>query len=328
MPSAATATNPRVDTSLVILSGMLLVINSHLEAFYPRPWMAGDGLLGNSIFFFVSGFGVTCSLHSRAQDFGSYYLRRILRIFPALFITELAFGWFAPRQWTLSEPSSLLGLFLYPTRFTYVRCIVVFYALLYFIVRFVPRKACVAVWMALLAGYAFLCWKQTHHLVPGVSTLSAVPSVIYSTYFFMVTLAGSHFASSGTPRLTRSSLLLLAVAVLLYAGARALVSIRQRVDLFPLLQAACFACVVQIFRVLASSEVERLVRAAPRLAMVIGALATVSLETYLLHTYFVDWPVFTKLPFPAGVVAVFAATFALAFPLAALVRKLRLSRSS
>lgn len=328
MSSPSTGSNARVDTSLVILSGMLLVINSHLEAFYPRPWMAGDGLLGNSIFFFVSGFGVTCSLNARPQSFGSYFIRRLLRIYPALFITELAFGWFAHKHWSVSEPASLTTLFLYPTRFTYVRCIVIFYALLYLVVRFVPRKASIAVWAALLAGYGFLCVKHGSDLLPGISSLSAVPSVIYTTYFFMVTLAGSHFASSSAPRLTGSSLFLLGAAVLLYSGVRVVVSIRHRVDLFPLLHLACFGCAIQIFRVLASSEVERFVRGLPRLAAVVGALAALSLETYLLHTYFADWPVFTKLPFPLGIVAIFIITFVLAFPLAALARKLRLGKTS
>lgn len=325
MSSSASTSPARVETSLVILTGMILVINSHLEAFYPRAWMAGDGLLGNSIFFFVSGFGVTCSLNTRPQNFAAYYTRRISRIYPALFITELAFGWFAPRHWALSEPSSLAGLFLYPTRFTYVRCIVIFYALLYFIVRFVPRRASLAVWGSLLAGYVFLCWDQTRHLVRGESSLSAVPSVIYSTFFFTVTFAGSRFASSGPPRLTRGSVLLLAGALLTYAWARTLVSIHHRIDLFPLLQMTCFACVVQIFRVFASSAVVHHVRAFPRLATLIGMLSGLSLETYLLHTYFMDWPVFTKLPFPAGVMAVFFTTFVLALPLAALVRRLRLA---
>lgn len=328
MSSPTTGSNARVDTSLVILSGMLLVINSRLEAFYPRPWMAGDGLLGNSIFFFVSGFGVTCSLSARPQSFGSYFIRRLLRIYPALFVTELAFGWFAHKHWSVSEPTSLSALFLYPTRFTYVRCIVVFYALLYFVVRFIPRKASIAVWAALLAGYAFLCVKHASHLVPGVSSLSAVPSVIYTTYFFMVTLAGSHFASSSAPRLTGSSLLLLAAAVLAYSGVRVVVSIQHRIDLFPLLHLACFGCAIQMFRVLASSEMERFVRGIPRLAALVGALAALSLETYLLHTYFADWPIFTKLPFPVGIVAIFVITFLLAIPLAALVRKLRLGKSS
>ena len=109
---------------------------------------------------------------------------------------------------------------------------------------------------------------------------------------------------------------------------RVVVSIKQRVDLFPLLQLASFATVVQMFRVLAAPEVVDFVRRQPAVAAGIAAMAALSLETYLLHTYFAEWPVFARLPFPLGVLAIFAVTFIAAIPLAALARRLRPARAS
>ena len=56
-PTAA-ADAPRRDTTLMRALGALLVANSHLEHFYPFAWLAGDGLVGNSFFFLLAGFGL------------------------------------------------------------------------------------------------------------------------------------------------------------------------------------------------------------------------------------------------------------------------------
>jgi peptidoglycan/LPS O-acetylase OafA/YrhL len=69
----------------------ILIANSHLEGLYPRSWMAADGFIGNSIFFLLSGYGITISLLGREQTFVHYYVRRILRIYPVVWLVEIIF---------------------------------------------------------------------------------------------------------------------------------------------------------------------------------------------------------------------------------------------
>src|SRR5262245_5871015 len=69
----------RVDTTIVRVLAMLLIANSHLEALYPRPWLAGDGLLGNSLFYVLSGFGLAASAEARGlAGFGPWFARRLI----------------------------------------------------------------------------------------------------------------------------------------------------------------------------------------------------------------------------------------------------------
>src|SRR5215831_9694789 len=77
----------RVDTTLVRVLAMVLIANSHLEALYPRPWLAGDGLLGNSLFYVLSGFGLAASAATRGlPGFVPWYTKRLVRIYPSLWL--------------------------------------------------------------------------------------------------------------------------------------------------------------------------------------------------------------------------------------------------
>jgi peptidoglycan/LPS O-acetylase OafA/YrhL len=62
-----------VNTRFLLFIAAVFVVNSHLEAFYPNPVLAGDGLIGYSLFFFVAGLGLALSGMNitGADSFGS-----------------------------------------------------------------------------------------------------------------------------------------------------------------------------------------------------------------------------------------------------------------
>ena len=57
---------------------MILITNSHFGGIYPKSSMAFGGLLGNIIFFAVSGY----CLADIKEPFGKWYPKRLLRIYP------------------------------------------------------------------------------------------------------------------------------------------------------------------------------------------------------------------------------------------------------
>ena len=57
---------------------VLLVINSHLDAYYPHSALATGGALGNALFFVVSGFCLA-DIHDK---FDKWYFYRVLKIYP------------------------------------------------------------------------------------------------------------------------------------------------------------------------------------------------------------------------------------------------------
>src|SRR5262245_25129461 len=95
----------RVDTTILRVLAIILIANSHLEDLYPARWLAADGLIGNSLFFLLSGFGLALSPRTNKGPFLAWYRRRLGRIYPALWLTVLtALLLFrgAGRDWSLS----------------------------------------------------------------------------------------------------------------------------------------------------------------------------------------------------------------------------------
>src|SRR6266436_2591637 len=96
--------SPHKNTLLLQAAAAVLIANSHLEGLYPKSWMAADGFIGNSMFFLLSGYGISLSLKSKPQSFPSYYWRRILRIYPTVWIVQVIFYFLLQSRWKNSSP--------------------------------------------------------------------------------------------------------------------------------------------------------------------------------------------------------------------------------
>ena len=99
-----------------------LITNSHYGNVYP-PFMsivANGGLLGDVIFFSVSGYCL-CNIKS---SFLKWYTKRLYRIYiPVWIITLLYLGIGA---YNLSQ-HSLVEMLIYPTRYHFIRSIILLY---------------------------------------------------------------------------------------------------------------------------------------------------------------------------------------------------------
>lgn len=98
----------------------LLVINSHMSICYPNyEFFATGGAIGNSLFFFASGFTL---FMGEMTNFPNYYKKRISRIYPSV----LAMGVFSGIIFN-SSASFLNQLGGY----WFVNCIMIYYAILW-----------------------------------------------------------------------------------------------------------------------------------------------------------------------------------------------------
>lgn len=112
----------------------MIITNSHYVGVYPNDIIANGGLLGDVIFFAVSGF----CLCNPKLSFPRWYGKRIVRVYPqALLITALylAIGVYI---WGNFTP---LGWFVYPTNFHFIASIMVLYIPFYFLMRIPKVKA-------------------------------------------------------------------------------------------------------------------------------------------------------------------------------------------
>lgn len=140
----------------------LIITNSHYTQVYPTDLIANGGLLGDVIFFAVSGFCLTNIRYS----FFSWYRKRIFRIYPAVWIitgTYLVIGWYSFDAW------SIFSYFMYPTYYHFVASIIVLYIPFYFVVSFNYlrthiRLCMLLVFLAQILVYLFAYDKSYYHI--------------------------------------------------------------------------------------------------------------------------------------------------------------------
>lgn len=111
---------------LLRILGAILITNSHYGEVYPVSVLANGGLLGDVLFFAVSGF----CLYPIRKSFPQWYGRRLKRIFPLVWIITIVYlllGFY--------QADSFLGyvkLLVYPTYYHFVASILLLYIVYYF----------------------------------------------------------------------------------------------------------------------------------------------------------------------------------------------------
>lgn len=141
-----------------------LITNSHYADIWPVSAMAAGGHLGNCLFFLVSGF---CLCHVK-DSFPKWYTKRIVRIYPALWIAIIAnllAGFFS-----ISSVSGFMHCFFYPTWYHFVASIMFLYILFYFVRKIqwrtgVKSKSVLLITIAVFSViYLFLFDKSNYHI--------------------------------------------------------------------------------------------------------------------------------------------------------------------
>lgn len=106
-----------------------LITNAHYTGIYPSDFIANGGLVGDVIFFAVSGF---CLYHVRFPFF-KWYGKRLIRVYiPAMLITAvyMILGFYM-----VSAEKPVLWWFVYPTYYHFVASIIVLYIPFYAVMK-------------------------------------------------------------------------------------------------------------------------------------------------------------------------------------------------
>jgi hypothetical protein len=188
--------NETIDTTLLLAICTWFIFNSHLEAFYPYKWLAADGLLANSLFYLLSGFAIQKSLRYDSRGFYAYAIRRMLRIYPAILTVGTIFLFFGVYGKVELDFLHMISYFVWPTPYTYVKHIVVYYIILYFVARGSKVFHFGLLVVALLVSAFAIGW---HLWAVGADyrlSLGALPATIWWPYFFALVLGGAFIARS------------------------------------------------------------------------------------------------------------------------------------
>ncbi|MFZ6765222.1 acyltransferase family protein [Pseudoroseomonas sp. WGS1072] len=299
---------------IVRAAAILLVTNSHLEAFLPWPALATGGMLGNGLFFFASGFAVTLALRRAGHGFGAWYARRIKRIFiPYLLIAVplLFLGWKA-----VSDVEDLLWFLLAPREFWFLPAIAILYIPSYWLIRHASLRSTRIVLFSNLATFVVVA-----PFFADLSQWSIEQNAPLKTFFYF-SLMTAGILKARLPEPSHHSLLpaltRLATATALYFGFLAFLAYTDMFEIQALAHLLSFIWVLSAFDVAAHPEVEKIFRRYLNSSIIF--LSRTTLQIYLVQVPLVTLSSLRDWPFPLNILFLLTSIIVLAAVLAYLAK--------
>ncbi|WP_286881625.1 acyltransferase [Sphingomonas sp.] len=284
---------------------ILLITNSHLGFYYPRPGLAAGGMIGNCIFFIVSGWALTVALSDSTERLGPWLARRLTRLYAPLcvVVTILIFlGRYIPANF-----HDLFSAYLYPSEFWFVPAIAAFYIPIYFVIHYWRNG--LAAWSV---GFTLLTVYFVNYMwCIDVSIWSIEKTVQSKIFFYMIAMfLGVVMAERDLPEGLGSASLLAAGAAI---GYLVLQKILRSEALLPwqfLAQLTGLTFALAVVHVLA--QLARRSRVRGSCSRIIDYLSSRSLQIYICQVPMLDWKPAKTLSFPWNLGAFILVTLAAA----------------
>lgn len=301
-----------MDTTALRALAIVLIANSHLENLYPFRPLAADGLIGNTLFFLLSGLGLALSPRTGSAPFLQWLRRRLERIYPSVWIAVLVGTVGLHGAWRHWHPSDAARAFLWPTPYMFIGQILLFYPVFYLLKALKSPRMELGLFLGLGAPYAAIAWFcYDLHLLSWIFYFQVM--IFGGLLVYRVDRIGRHPGRDGVVlAASLASYVLLKLAMV--TG-----RIPMHVGALHLLTLPILWGLVNIF----SADRVRAVLQDARLAAPLQGLAGMTLEIYLVHEFVLHTPPVQALVFPINVAAFWAATLPVAWALRATADRLR-----
>jgi hypothetical protein len=288
------------DTALMRAIAALLIANSHLELFYPRAWLAGDGLLGNALFYFLSGFGVALGARSRPRGFFPWFGRRIVRIYPSVIIAALIIFVILQHDWKTYTFRSYLYL-LWPTPWGFVGHVMILYIVLYWMLKFPYKLLHILVVLAIAIAYiiSYCTYVPTMSATEPLS-LGRARYDVHTLYFSGIMLLGGLLAPiihrPGRTAIRDGTLLIVTFAAYVVIKFAMVHGYYPR--WFIVLHILTLAICLMILRVSATDDLQEFLARVRPIGWFVALLAGITLEMYIMQGSVQEIPGLVTLRFP------------------------------
>lgn len=282
---------------------IILVTHSHMDAFYPMSAVATGGMLGNTLFFFVSGYGLALSLAREKVAFWPWYLKRLWRIYAPLW---LALVIFIPLVFRPQTPFDALRLLLIPQEYWFLPTIAILYAPAYLVINRFQAQGVQWLLIAILLAYI-----AALPVLADPARWSAEDSVPLKAMFYFGALVGGVYLQKLGSRQAQPGFLITAA---LTVGYFAFLTMLRVTDLY-ILQAGAnliaLSWTFAIFRYLSSEGIERVLRR--RAERGITLLSSITIQIYLVQVPLISYGRLEELHFPLDVALLWSTVVLLAW---------------
>ena len=305
------------DTQFLRALGILIIINSHLDNYYPIPQIATGGAIGNSIFFFLSAFGLYLSQQKNKISFSQWFTNRISRIYPSLWLVlifilmplEIING-----TLSIAETTSFIGNFFNPP-YWFLQALLVYYLITYVLLKNNNHKNIVCALIILSVIY-FICYFSWVDLTKW----SVEKSPFDLIHYLMIFIFGI-FIATQNEKITYtgySNYLMLAFIIMAVYAHKFLMSKGHYLEFQFIQQIAMYPIVVYLLKISRSPFIVSGLMKSKIMAPAARFLSNHTLEIYIIHETINNPVQKLQLPFPVNVFIFLILTFGLA----AIVNKL------
>ena len=183
---------------------VLIVANSHMDILYGKySTLATGGAIGDSLFFFASGFTLFLGRFGR---FDNWYKRRIKRIYPSVIAWAVLLAFLGFWQMPITQ--------LVRGGDWFITCIMLYYIVLYFIRKWFSTKPLIPFVVTIVTIMIWYCFENSSSLFMYGSTY------FKWVHYFLFMLAGAYVGGNvwrfkSKPLL---DLLLLIVCIVFFYG--------------------------------------------------------------------------------------------------------------
>ena len=300
-----------LDTICLRAIAILLVINSHLDFYYPIPFIGTGGTIGNSLFFFLSSFGLAKSAQTKRIRFVDYLAKRINRIYPAVWFTIIFLlfpSMIYQSRFHINKLSIYVGYFFYPP-FWFLRALMVYYIISYCF--FYSRNKSILIKPFLLSFFSYFI-AYTFWLDLSSSSVEKAPFKFI--FYFLIFLFGIHIARSKRDIVYNGpiDLLFLFLSVSTMYLHRFLMINNILPEMQFIQHAAMFPTVFFALKACRSPFILNGVMKNRALSSISNFLASRTLEIYIVHMTISPHIRNLKLPFPFNIFLFLTLTFIIA----------------
>jgi peptidoglycan/LPS O-acetylase OafA/YrhL len=268
----------------------ILIINSHYIGVYPIDIIASGGLLGDVIFFALSGF----VLVNIKENFMNWYKKRLIRIYPSIWIITLIYivlGFYTFESW------SVISYFLYPTYYHFIASIVILYIPYYFVVKneFLRNRVPIIMLSAFifqLIIYIFFYNKTYYHI-------DTVREGMIRFLFFQSMLMGIYFRINHSKYINQKKIfnwILLLISLFVYFATKLAFFKIDQISQYQIInQVTLFISLYYIFKCFACIDAQ-LVTLPKEIKTPVAIIAKITLQIYAVQ--YVIIPKFAYIVFP------------------------------
>ena len=285
-----------------------LITNSHYGGIYPDQLMAIGGLLGDVLFFCVSGY---CLCHVKGS-FPRWYGKRVMRCYvPVILITAIymLIGYYP------KNIHSALWWYIYPTYYHFVASIIILYIPFYVFMKIKWCKQHIPLLMLLIAAVYMLVYLFAYNT--AYYHIDTVEEPMIRFLFMESMLLGAHLKQREDKIRNRFSWTTAVMTIVLFATyfvSKILFSRNPTLAPWQIVdQLLIFAFLYFVFRLFIGAD-EKLERLPSWCKRVISFLAKVTLEIYVVQNYLI-YLLYDAAPFPVNWLCVTAAILLSAFAL-------------